>query len=54
MRSVSEIRQENLLKVLDSKGLNRTDLEKLVVRSVQQISAVCTGYKSIGSKLARD
>lgn len=54
MRSVSEIRRENLLKVLDSKGLNRTDLAKLVGRSVQQISAVCTGYKPIGSKLARE
>lgn len=54
MKGVADIRRENLLLVLESKSMNRTELAKLVKRSVQQISAICTGYKPIGTKLARE
>lgn len=54
MKSVSDIRRENLLKILDIRKISRSDLAKLLKKSPQQISAVCTGYKQLGSKLARE
>lgn len=54
MKSIADIRRENLLKVLKAKGMTKSELAKLLNRSPQQISAVTTGYKSIGTKLIRD
>lgn len=54
MKSISEIRRENLLKILELKKLNKTDLAKKLNRKVQQISAITTGYISIGTKLTRE
>nr|DAH90055.1 MAG TPA: SOS-response transcriptional repressors (RecA-mediated autopeptidases) [Caudoviricetes sp.] len=54
MRDISEIRRENLLKILEVKKLTRSELARLTGRTPQQISAISTGYKQIGTKLTRD
>ena len=54
MKSISDTRRENLLKILKLKGISRSDLYMLLERTPQQIIAVCTGNKTIGNRLARD
>lgn len=54
MKGISEIRRENLLRILELKNLNKTDLAKKLNRKIQQVSAITTGYYAIGSKIARE
>ena len=54
MKGISEIRRENLLKILELKKMNKTDLAKKLNKKIQQVSAITTGYYGIGTKMARE
>lgn len=54
MKGISDIRRENLLRIIELKKLNKTDLAKKLNKKIQQISAITTGYYGIGTKLSRE
>lgn len=54
MKSIYDIRRENLFKVLEVKGLNKSGLAKLTGKSPQQVSQFTNIKRSIGNRLARE
>lgn len=54
MQSISEVRRENLLKVLEAKKIKKAELAKMSGRSAQQVSQFTLGTRAIGEKLARE
>ena len=54
MKSIYDIRRENLFKILEAKGLNKSGLAKLTGKSPQQVSQFTNEKRTIGNRLARE